>query len=1091
MKSMLNYRNVFVIIFMLVSFSTIAQNSPLIWSEIAPGVWKGVVGNREDYDLLKASGSKPNKDALAKMPGVNFPLSQNDISGTINDAKTYLRFPLEKEEQLYGFGLNFQTVHQRGKILQLHMDHYGGKDNGRTHAPVPFYVSSKGYGVFINSARYITVYAGSGVRKDSKHPPIEKDRNTDKSWSSRPYSDAVEILVPAAGVEVYVFAGPTTLDAVRRFNLFNGGGVLPPRWGLGFTQRVRSLFTADEVKAEADSFKQKGYPLDFIGLEPGWQSKSYPGTFEWDKTRYPEPGNFVKEMMDRNIRLNLWINPYISKQASFYKGISPYTGSHTVWTGEVTDFTIPEARKIFFGQLKKDQVDIGVSGYKIDEVDGYDYYLWPDVATFPSGISAEQMRQTYGVLAMRYTAEMFHQKNQRTYGLVRANNGGGVSLPFVIYNDYYNHEDFITALINSGFAGVLWTPEARASKTAEEWLRRFQTVIFSPMAMINAWSSGTKPWSYPEVAEQIKQLALLRMQMMPYWYSEFAKYHFEGTPVFRAMALEEGFKQEVKKEPGKTDLEENSYAEATSKEIKDQYMAGEYLLVAPLFTGQTTRKVVLPKGNWYDFYTGEYAGNGEVLTVTPGLDKIPVYVKDGGIVPMMKPMLHAPKASEKVDIEIRHYGEKPGKYLLYDDDGETFDYEKGSFTWRTISVEKVKGTWKGTISSAENGKPNTIGNVTWKFMSTPAVPLPSFFAKDVIKTLQKKILADAALALQQQPVTVTAQTSSRSAGDKHDFFSEGDYWWPNPVSVDSPYVQRDGMTNPDNFVAHRYAMIRFSRLIGALGSAYKITGDDKYVRHALLHCKAWFVDTATMMNPNLLYAQAIKGRFTGRGIGIIDAIQLMEVTQALTLLQNSPAMDKTVLAEIKKWFDQFLQWLTTHQYGKDEMNAANNHGTCWVMQVSAFAKFTGNQSLINFCKDRYKNVLLPNQMAIDGSFPQELRRTKPYGYSIFNLDAMATICQLLSSDKDNLWTYQTADGRSIKKGIEYLYPFIADKTKWPHKQDVMYWENWPVAQPFLLFGADAYKNKEWFNTWKKLDHSPVVDEVIRNLPVRNPLLWMQ
>jgi alpha-D-xyloside xylohydrolase len=134
-------------------------------------------------------------------------------------------------------------------------------------------------------------------------------------------------------------------------------------------------------------------------------------------------------------------------------------------------------------------------------------------------------------------------------------------------------------------------------QNCEEWLRRFQTVIFSPMAMINAWSSGTKPWSYPEVAEQIKQLALLRMQMMPYWYSEFAKYHFEGTPVFRAMALEEGFKQEIKKEAGSTNLEENPYAEATSKEIKDQYMAGEYLLVAPLFTGQTTRKVVLPKGN--------------------------------------------------------------------------------------------------------------------------------------------------------------------------------------------------------------------------------------------------------------------------------------------------------------------------------------------------------------------------------------------------------------------------------------------------------------------------------------------------------------
>lgn len=707
-----------IIIFACVSFKTKAQ--ALQWTEVAPGVWKGIVGKPEAYDLLKASGATPNKEALAKIVASAFPFVQNDIAGTITDGKTYLRFPLEKEEQLYGFGLNFQTVHQRGKILQLHMDHYGGKDNGRTHAPVPFYVSSKGYGVFINSARYINVYAGTAVRKDSKNPPVEKDRNTDRSWSSRPYSDAVEISVPAAGVEVYVFAGPTTLDAVRRFNLFNGGGVLPPRWGLGFTQRVRSLFTADEVKAEADAFKEKGYPLDFIGLEPGWQSKAYPGTFEWDKKRYPEPAKFVKEMQGKGIRLNLWINPYVSKQASFYNSITKYTGSHTVWVGEAPDFTIPEARKIFFGQLQKDQVDIGVSGYKIDEVDGYDHYLWPDVATFPSGISGEQMRSTYGVLAMRYAAEMYHQKNQRTYGLVRANNAGGVSLPFVIYNDYYNHEDFITALINSGFAGVLWTPEARASKTGEEWLRRFQTVVFSPMAMINAWSSGTKPWSYPEVAAQVKEFSLLRMQMMPYWYSEFAKYHFEGTPPFRAMALEAGFKQEVKKEAVNANLEENPYAEATSKEIKDQYMAGEYLLVAPVFTGQITRKVVLPKGKWYDFYTGAYAGDGEVISVTPGLDKIPVYVKDGGIIPMMAARLQAPKAVEKVDLEIRYYGEKPGNYKLYDDDGETFNYEKGEYSFREIKVEKdKKGKLKGTISAPEKGKPNTVGNITWKFMTVP------------------------------------------------------------------------------------------------------------------------------------------------------------------------------------------------------------------------------------------------------------------------------------------------------------------------------------------------------------------------------------
>jgi hypothetical protein len=366
-----------------------------------------------------------------------------------------------------------------------------------------------------------------------------------------------------------------------------------------------------------------------------------------------------------------------------------------------------------------------------------------------------------------------------------------------------------------------------------------------------------------------------------------------------------------------------------------------------------------------------------------------------------------------------------------------------------------------------------------------------FFKKKIIKTLSGPVMQKANWAMKQQPVTVTAESSSRSTGGKHDFYSEGDYWWPNPVSADSPYIQRDGMTNPDNFVAHRHAMIRLSQVVGALGSAYILLNDEKYVKHALLHCRAWFVDTATLMNPNLLYAQAIKGRATGRGIGIIDAIQLMEVVQGLTAMEDSPAMDKALLNDIRKWFDQFLQWLTTHPYGKDEMNAANNHGTCWVMQVAAFAKFTGDEKLIRFCIDRYKNVLLPNQLAADGSFPQELRRTKPYGYSIFNLDAMATICQALSSEKDNLWIYQTADGRSIRKGIEYLYPFVKDKAKWPHKQDVMYWENWPVAQPFLVFGALVFNNKNWLNVWEDLDHSPTVEEVIRNLPVRNPLIWMK
>lgn len=692
----------------------------ITWQQVEPGVWKGVVGTPESYSLLDVSGATPLKEGFTRLPEVTLPALANEIVGAVQDGKTSLRIPLQRKEQLYGFGLNFQTVHQRGKILDLHVDHYGGKDNGRTHAPVPFYISNLGYGVFVNSARYLTVYAGSGARKDSPNAPVAKDRNTDKTWSASPYSDAVSILVPAPGAEIYIFAGPTPMDVVRRYNLFCGGGTLPPRWGLGFTQRTQKLYTAEDVEKEADEFERQGYPLDFIGLEPGWQSKAYPCTFEWDKTRFANPAGFVKDMLDKGVRINLWTNPYVSAESGVYKEMYPVSGSHTVWCGIVPDLAGEKARQLWKDKLEKEHINIGVSGYKIDEVDGYDRYVWPDVATFPSGVSAEQMRQTYGLWVQRTTAELYKQRNQRTFGLVRASNAGASSYPYVIYNDYYSHQDFITALINSGFSGVLWTPEVRGSKTGEEWLRRFQSVVFSPMAMINAWASGTKPWSFPEVAPQIKEYALLRMQMMPYWYTEFARYHFDGIPPFRAINLEPGFnpEQSVSTEVKSSNLEDNPYLEAISKEIKDQYMAGEYLLVAPMFVGQKERTVVLPQGNWYDFYTGKYVGNGERITVSPGLDRIPVFVKDGAVIPFMEAMLHAPKAGQKVNLEIRHYGKADGAYRLYDDDGETFDYEKGAYSWRDIKVTRdKKGRLKGSISKAEKGKPDHVATVSWKFMT--------------------------------------------------------------------------------------------------------------------------------------------------------------------------------------------------------------------------------------------------------------------------------------------------------------------------------------------------------------------------------------
>jgi hypothetical protein len=391
---------------------------------------------------------------------------------------------------------------------------------------------------------------------------------------------------------------------------------------------------------------------------------------------------------------------------------------------------------------------------------------------------------------------------------------------------------------------------------------------------------------------------------------------------------------------------------------------------------------------------------------------------------------------------------------------------------------KEQQTWWYRINA-------TIFLSTLLFACQPGEP-----GMDLTKMERERILSAADSYLLEKPVTVTAVQCERSYGGLHDFYSEGDYWWPDPENPDGPYIRRDGQTNPDNFTVHRRALIDLSIWVPALVAACEITGEEKYAAHAVKHLLAWFVHPATMMNPNLMYAQAIMGRVTGRGIGIIDTLHLAEVARAVQLLEKSGYIEEKDLQGIKAWFAAYLEWMTTHEYGIAERDNGNNHSTCWVVQVGAFASLVGDEEKLAFCRDLYRDTLLPNQMAADGSFPKELGRTKPYGYSLFNLEAMTMVVQILSTPREDLWHFQLEDGRSIAKGIAYMYPYMVDKSLWPLERDVMYHDEWPVRHPFLLFGGIALNKPEYIDLWKTLDPDPQVDEVIRNFPFRQPLLWV-
>lgn len=330
---------------------------------------------------------------------------------------------------------------------------------------------------------------------------------------------------------------------------------------------------------------------------------------------------------------------------------------------------------------------------------------------------------------------------------------------------------------------------------------------------------------------------------------------------------------------------------------------------------------------------------------------------------------------------------------------------------------------------------------------------------------EQALIAEADAYLQEQPITITSFPAVRSAGGLHDYYSEGSYWWENPEDPEGPYIRRDGFRNPHNFVAHKNAMANFRDAVKTLVSAYKWTGDERYAQYALLHLQAWFVNEGTRMNPTLLFSQAIKGIVTGRGIGIIDTVKLIEIALSVRTLQESGFLEGPALADIRRWFDQYASWLCTHPYGIDERDNGNNHSVWWAAQVAAYAQVAEREDLLEMCRQQFKRML-PQQMTPEGTFPEELARTRPYGYTIYNLEAWTTLAELASTSKDNLWDYESPNG-SLRRAIDFFVPFIADKSKWTLAPDVVDFDRQPRPTDFLYLAAKGYQEKAYMDLWEK------------------------
>ncbi|MGI5894714.1 MAG: TIM-barrel domain-containing protein [Candidatus Merdivicinus sp.] len=649
------------------------------------GVWKVTVGEAPQCSALQLLHPAARKEELNSRSLLEFP----DVEIRWQRLGPHLLIELfcSGQENFYGTGLQFSSMKQNGKRKQLRVNADPPKDTGDSHAPVPLYFSNKGYGILVDSLKNVEIdFGATAIVQDrsvgeSKKKEIATD--TDALYQNEHRSQWVRIYIRnLSGVDLYVFRGNTLKDAVERYNLFCGGGFMPPIWGLGNLYRCYGKATQKEVEETIEEFAKEEMPFTMIGLEPGWQTHAYSCSYRWDPERFPHPEKLMEKAENLRMRMNLWEQGYVAGEAECYPQLRDYAGNYEVWKGLVPDFTLQEAKKIW-GERQQQLIRSGIAAFKLDECDGADYtggWYFPDFSIFPSGLDGEEMKNVFGALLQRTVAEIFAENGLRTFGQVRANYLAASSCPFALYSDLYNHEEFVRGICSASFSGLTWSPEVREAGSENELIRRIQTVVFSPFSCINAWMIPHAPWKqydleknrqhilleHSDLQNQIREILKLRNQFIPYLYEAYYRYYKEGTPVFRAMAMD-------------YPDDENC------ANLDQQYMMGDCILVAPILKDQT--EVYLPEGIWYDFWTQEkYEGGQKILQNTPN---IPVFVKENHIL-LLANGENITDASSVITLTAKVYGPFPQSRYVVEDDFISTEYKKKGVRILSYSGENLQ-----------------------------------------------------------------------------------------------------------------------------------------------------------------------------------------------------------------------------------------------------------------------------------------------------------------------------------------------------------------------------------------------------------------
>lgn len=533
------------------------------------------------------------------------------ITGPENESYMRGQLNLGVGEMLYGMGERFTPFVKNGQIVDI-WNKDGGTSSEQAYKNIPFYVSNKGYGVFVNHPEHVSFEAGSEAVSKS------------------------QISVEGEVLDYYIIDGPEPKDVVKRYTDLTGKPALPPAWsfGLWLSTSFTTDYNEETVNHFVDGMADRDIPLSVFHFDCFWMKEFEWSSFQWDRDNFPDPEGMLKRLKAKGLKISLWINPYIAQKSPLFdeamkNGYLLTKENGDVWQWDmwqagmgIVDFTNPDACKWYIGKLKA-LLDMGVDTFKTDFGERI-----PTDVKYHDGSDPDKMHNYYSYLFNKTVFELLEKEKGEHEAVVFARSAsvGGQKFPVHWGGDCDATYESMAESLRGGLSLTMsgfgyWSHDIGGfenNATADLFKRWAAFGLLSTHSRLHGSSSYRVPWLYDEEAVDVtRHFVKLKNRLMPYLFSQAVENHNTGVPAMRAMVLE--------------------YPDDPTCHMLDrQYMLGDSLLVAPILNEDGVGQYYLPKGNWTHLLTGETVEGGCWFEKTFDYMSLPLYVKPNTILPIGK-----------------------------------------------------------------------------------------------------------------------------------------------------------------------------------------------------------------------------------------------------------------------------------------------------------------------------------------------------------------------------------------------------------------------------------------------------------------------